>query len=138
MKSYLGWPIQFSPFLKVPEAHLTFKYLGDAPVTSLELKNRLFGLPVQLVIDWRVSWKAEVFFKTARVMVLEGLDDSLWKTRDAIDDLRKDDFKWRPHITLPKEAWENVTQNNIPPWSVIRSIGPLTHFVDKMPAARFR
>ncbi len=137
MKSYLGWPIVFSPYLKVPEAHVTLKYFGSAPISSHVLRKRLEGKLTKLTIDWRTSWKPEVFFKT-RVMVLSGLDGALLQTKAAVDDIRKDDYPdWRPHISLPKEPWGMLAETFIPPWQVIVAVGPLTHFVDGEPEAQF-
>jgi hypothetical protein len=136
-KSYLAWPVQFLPSLKIPEAHITLKYFGDSMVSPLDLKKRFSDCMLRFRIK-QTHWNSEIFGGLSYVMVLNNVDPGLFITRSVVEDLHQDDYpQWRPHITLSREVWLKISQDKLQPSDVITSVGALTLFVDKYPAWRF-
>lgn len=137
MSFYLAWPVQLkTPMAHVP-AHITLKYLGMAETTVNDVRARLKGLETKFEFS-NARWRGETFDRQSYVMVLEGLDSALLKTRAAVDNIRTDDYpEWRPHLTLEKSIWSFITHGNLTPQQVIRTIGSLTLYMDDRAIATF-
>ncbi len=135
MKSFIAWPVKLKDLSQ--ELHITLKYLGDSPYTLINLGRRL--APHDKTFDTtKLTWTPELFAGQTRVLVLEGFNESLHKTRAAVEDLRPSDYPtWRPHISVPAYQWIQVARQGIQPLAMIESIGPLTLYVDKKPVCVF-
>lgn len=140
-KAYLAWPVKLIlPTLKgvrLEEAHVTLKYIGeteDAERLIKDICERLSGKLVNLDLD-KVRWTATKFNPSTYVLELHDLDPVYQVMRDAVADLRQEDYPgWRPHITVPKATWQEIKTRMFSVPRVIEGVGPLTLYVDKKPA----
>lgn len=124
---YLGWPVKLKdPFHQV-RAHITLKFLGEGPFSQEDIAHRLDGHKTSFAFT-NMEWTPQIFDKGAHVMVLSGVDRALIDTRAAVEDLRKFDWAWRPHISFKKDLWYSIQANGWKVDDLVDSVGPLTLF----------
>lgn len=114
--TYLSWECKL-PLLSEKSFHLTAKFLGTIAVDSSEVQNKIKGIKTS--ITEQVTWQTTVF-NTPRgpvyVLELTHFPPQLNQIHDALASLYPDDHPtYRPHITLPKELWEQINTQEMTP-----------------------
>jgi hypothetical protein len=112
--SYLYWPVSLEG---LDDLHITYKFLGDAPVSLNEVKDLFYrnGYPRYPVV---YEWQPEIFETqndgATKVLEFTKFDPKMAELRKHLDHLRSDDYPaWRPHITVPEDVWQVIKDNNL-------------------------
>lgn len=138
-KAYLAWPVKFLGVEMPKDLHITLKYLGDSPFTVEDLRKRLKGKNTTLSVQSKMHWMLTKFNLTTTVLALHDVPANAFLCKAALDDLRKSDYPgWNPHITVPKDLWDQIKKEGPTPQDLIEDIGPLTLYVDKIATFEWR
>lgn len=108
--SRLQWPVTLKN-CKEPKLHITAKFFGRASIDANYISMIVQRARLSHDDVAGLSWTTNLFAGLSHALELHDVPSTIIAVHHAFP-LIKDQFApWRPHITVPKDYWEQVVAN---------------------------